>query len=152
DRLERSLPVVGFPRAVANANRFKRISGLTWRQMLTEGRAMRKTGDLSWSQVLMAANTPMLLKATMVDGRVDAGVMASGQVVGLIDDLPSAKDVVERILGEAEAVLARLASGEPASGHCRRGQPADSFGTSRPIARKPGNLPTGPAYVGRLPG
>jgi NAD(P)H-dependent flavin oxidoreductase YrpB (nitropropane dioxygenase family) len=111
DRLERSLPVVGFPRAVANANRFKRISGLTWRQMLTEGRAMRKTGDLSWSQVLMAANTPMLLKATMVDGRVDAGVMASGQVVGLIDDLPSAKDVVERILGEAEAVLARLASG-----------------------------------------
>jgi NAD(P)H-dependent flavin oxidoreductase YrpB (nitropropane dioxygenase family) len=111
DRLERSLPVVGFPRAVANAARFKRISGVTWRQMLTEGRAMRKSGDLSWSQVLMAANTPMLLKATMVDGRVDAGVMASGQVVGLIADLPSAKDVVERIMGEAEAVLARLAAG-----------------------------------------
>jgi NAD(P)H-dependent flavin oxidoreductase YrpB (nitropropane dioxygenase family) len=36
--------------------------------------------------------------------------MASGQVVGLIDDLPSAKDVVERIVGEAETVLARLAS------------------------------------------
>jgi NAD(P)H-dependent flavin oxidoreductase YrpB (nitropropane dioxygenase family) len=111
DRLERSLPVVGFPRAVANAARFKRISGVTWRQMLTEGRAMRKSGDLSWSQVLMAANTPMLLKATMVEGRVDAGVMASGQVVGLIADLPSAKDVVERIMGEAEAVLARLAAG-----------------------------------------
>ncbi len=111
DHLERSLPVVGFPRAVANAARFKRISGVTWRQMLTEGRAMRRTADLSWSQVLMAANTPMLLKASMVDGRVDAGVMASGQVVGLIDDLPSAKDIVERIMGEAEAVLARLASG-----------------------------------------
>jgi NAD(P)H-dependent flavin oxidoreductase YrpB (nitropropane dioxygenase family) len=111
DKLERAVPVVGFPRAVANAARFKRISGVSWRQMLNEGRAMRKGGDLSWSQVLMAANTPMLLKASMVDGRVDAGVMASGQVVGLIDDLPSAKDVVERIIGEAEAVLARLASG-----------------------------------------
>jgi NAD(P)H-dependent flavin oxidoreductase YrpB (nitropropane dioxygenase family) len=108
DKLERSVPVVGFPRAVANAARFRRISGLSWPQMLREGRAMRKSGELTWSQVLMAANTPMLLKATMVDGNVDAGVMASGQVVGVIDDLPSAKEVVERIITEAEAVLARL--------------------------------------------
>ena len=37
----------------------------------------------------MAANTPMLLKASMVDGRPDlGGVMSSGQVVGMIDDLP----------------------------------------------------------------
>jgi NAD(P)H-dependent flavin oxidoreductase YrpB (nitropropane dioxygenase family) len=108
ERLEHSLPVVGFPRAVANAARFRRISGMSWRQMLREGRAMRASGDLSWSQVLMAANTPMLLRATMVEGNVDAGVMASGQVVGVIDDLPSAKEVVERIIGEADAVLARL--------------------------------------------
>jgi len=110
DTLEGSPAIVSLPRALANAQRFRRISGLSWRQMLTEGRAMRQTGDLSWSQVLMAANTPMLLRATMVDGNVDAGVMASGQVVGVIDDLPSAKDVVERIIGEAEAVLARLGS------------------------------------------
>jgi NAD(P)H-dependent flavin oxidoreductase YrpB (nitropropane dioxygenase family) len=108
DKLERSWPVVGFPLALANAARFRRISGVTRRQMLTEGRAMRRSADLTWSQVLMAANTPMLLKATMVDGNVEAGVMASGQVVGVIDDLPSAKDVVERIMSEAEAVLGRL--------------------------------------------
>ena len=30
----------------------------------------------------MAANTPMLLQAAMVDGRADLGVMAAGQVVG----------------------------------------------------------------------
>jgi NAD(P)H-dependent flavin oxidoreductase YrpB (nitropropane dioxygenase family) len=108
EKLEAALPVVGFPRAVANAARFRRISGLSWYQMLDEGRAMRKNADLSWSQVLMAANTPMLLKAAMVDGNPDGGVMASGQVVGVIDDLPSAKDVVERIMSEAEEVLARL--------------------------------------------
>ena len=39
----------------------------------------------------MAANTPMLLKAAMVDGRPDLGVMASGQVVGVIDDLPTVR-------------------------------------------------------------
>ena len=110
ETLEGTPAIVSLPRALANAQRFRRISGLSWRQMLTEGRAMRQTGDLSWSQVLMAANTPMLLRATMVDGNVDAGVMASGQVVGVIDDLPSAKDVVERIIGEAEAVLARLSA------------------------------------------
>ena len=52
---------------------------------------MRKTQDLTWTQVLMAANTPMLTKAAMVDGRVESGVMASGQVVGVIDDLPTCR-------------------------------------------------------------
>ena len=69
---------------------------------------MRKNAELTWSQVLMAANTPMLLKAAMDDGNPEGGVMASGQVVGVIEDLPSAKEVVERIMGEAEDVLARL--------------------------------------------
>jgi hypothetical protein len=30
---------------------------------------MKHGRELSWAQVLMAANTPMLLKAAMVDGR-----------------------------------------------------------------------------------
>jgi NAD(P)H-dependent flavin oxidoreductase YrpB (nitropropane dioxygenase family) len=76
--------------------------------MLREGRAMRQSQDLTWSQVVMAANTPMLLKAAMVDGRPDLGVMASGQVVGLIGDLPTVADLVDRIMAEAEAVLTRL--------------------------------------------
>jgi hypothetical protein len=56
----------------------------------------------------MAANTPMLLKAAMVDGRPDLGVMASGQVVGLIDDLPTVAELLDRIMDEAELVLKRL--------------------------------------------
>jgi NAD(P)H-dependent flavin oxidoreductase YrpB (nitropropane dioxygenase family) len=57
----------------------------------------------------MAANTPMLLKAAMVDGRADLGVMSSGQVVGLIDDLPTCEELVTRIVLEAEQTLDRLA-------------------------------------------
>ena len=72
--------------------------------MLREGRAMRKTHDLSWSQVIMAANTPVLLRAAMVDGRTDVGVMASGQVVGLIDDIPAVAELIQRIVGEADRV------------------------------------------------
>jgi NAD(P)H-dependent flavin oxidoreductase YrpB (nitropropane dioxygenase family) len=58
--------------------------------------------------VLQAANTPVLLRAAMVDGRADLGVMASGQVVGVIDDLPSCRELIERIMAEAESTLAHL--------------------------------------------
>ena len=37
------------------------------------------------------------------------GVMASGQVVGLIEDLPSCAELIERIMAEAETTLKRLA-------------------------------------------
>jgi NAD(P)H-dependent flavin oxidoreductase YrpB (nitropropane dioxygenase family) len=50
----------------------------------------------------------MLLRAAMVEGKLDFGVMASGQVVGVIDDLPTVAEVIERIVKEAEATLGRL--------------------------------------------
>ena len=98
----------GFWYALRNAARFRKLAGLSWAGMLREGRAMRHGRELSWAQVLMAANTPMLLKAAMVDGRPDLGVMASGQVVGLIDDLPSCAELIDRIMSEAHDVLQRL--------------------------------------------
>ncbi|MBB6416944.1 nitronate monooxygenase [Streptomyces sp. AK010] len=95
-------------RAVRAAAGFRRLSGLTWPQLIRDGLALRHGKDLSWSQVLLAANTPMLLKSAMVDGRTDLGVMASGQVAGVIDDLPSCAELVERIMKEADETLARL--------------------------------------------
>jgi NAD(P)H-dependent flavin oxidoreductase YrpB (nitropropane dioxygenase family) len=108
ERLEASSTPRRFAGAIRNATTFRRSSGTSWRDLLREGRAMRKSQELSWSQVVMAANTPMLLKAAMVDGRVDLGVMASGAVVGVIDDLPSCRELIERIVAEAEVVLDRL--------------------------------------------
>ncbi|MGN9838165.1 NAD(P)H-dependent flavin oxidoreductase [Nonomuraea sp. H19] len=103
--LERSRLV----RAVVNGARFKRLSGLSWAALIREGRRMRHGRELSWAQVLQAANTPVLLRAAMVDGRADLGVMASGQVVGVIDDLPSCQELIDRIVAEAEATLAHMA-------------------------------------------
>lgn len=95
-------------RALRNAWAYKRYAGAKWTEMLREGLAMRKTFDLSFGQMLMAANTPMLLRAAMVEGKLDFGVMASGQVVGVIDDLPTVAEVIERIVKEAETTLGRL--------------------------------------------
>ncbi|MEV8429497.1 nitronate monooxygenase [Streptomyces sp. HUAS 31] len=108
DALERSGRTRAFLQAVRRAAGYRKLSGTTWRRMLHDGRALRHGKDLTWSQVLLAANTPMLLRASMVDGRTDLGVMASGQVAGVIDDLPSCAELVDRIMKEAEDTCRRL--------------------------------------------
>ena len=100
--------LISLPEALVNAQRFKAMTGVSYRDMWREGNAMRRAMDLSWTQMIMAANTPMLLKAGLVDGNTESGVLASGQVVGVLDDLPSCDELVARIMGEAEATLARL--------------------------------------------
>ncbi|MHA6763438.1 NAD(P)H-dependent flavin oxidoreductase [Streptacidiphilus sp. PAMC 29251] len=108
DALERSGRTRALLRALRHAAAFRADSGLSWHAMVSDGLAMKHGQDLSWSQLLLAANTPMLLKAAMVDGRTDLGVMASGQVAGLIEDLPSVQELIDRIMTEAEQVLDRL--------------------------------------------
>ncbi len=95
-------------RSARSAAAFKNLSGTTWRAMIREGLAMRRSHGLAYSQILLAANTPMLLKTAMVDGRTEAGVLASGAVAGVIDDLPSCQELIERIMAQARETLARL--------------------------------------------
>ncbi|MCQ4080681.1 nitronate monooxygenase [Streptomyces sp. RB6PN25] len=119
--LERGGQLRRYVRALGNALRFARLSGMPLGAMVREGRTMRRARGLTWPQVMMAANTPVLLRAAMVEGRVDLGVMASGQVAGVIEDLPSCVELVERIVAQAEERMApwgRAAAGraeEPAA-------------------------------------
>ncbi|WNE95321.1 nitronate monooxygenase [Streptomyces luomodiensis] len=108
DRLERSGRAASLLRALRHASAFRKESGASWPRLVRDGMAMKRGTDLTWSQVLLAANTPMLLKASMVDGRTDLGVMASGQVAGVIEDLPSCAELVERIMSEARNTLESL--------------------------------------------
>ena len=109
DQLESSRgKFLALPRAGINALKFRKMTGAKLSDMMREGLEMKKSMDLSYSQMVMAANTPMLLKAALVDGKTASGVMASGQVVGVIDDLPSCQELIDRIVAEAEAALLRL--------------------------------------------
>ena len=108
DRLERAGQWRSLPRAVANAYAFRKETDTTMLALLKEGRAMRSGSELSWSQVVMAANAPMMTKAALVDGRTDVGVLPTGQVVGAIDELPTVAALVDRIVAEAEQTLDRL--------------------------------------------
>lgn len=109
ERLAREGSAARLLRSARSAATFRRLTGSSWRALAREGLAMYRSHDLALGQVLLAANAPALLKAAMTDGRPDFGVMATGQVTGLIEDLPSCAELIDRIVTQAQVVLAGLA-------------------------------------------
>jgi NAD(P)H-dependent flavin oxidoreductase YrpB (nitropropane dioxygenase family) len=105
DRLEQALPGTGLLRAAANALRLRSLTSTSFGALVREGVAMRRGGDLTWAQTAMAANAPMLTRAALVGGNLDAGILPTGQVVGLIDELPSVSELVDRVMAEASETL-----------------------------------------------
>ncbi len=94
----------GVRRLVSSLKRgleFKKFSGMSWAAFVKDGIAMKSASGRSMAQMMQAANTPMLLKAGLVDGDTKAGMLASGQVAGLIDDLPSCEEIIDRVVREA---------------------------------------------------
>ncbi len=66
---------------------------------------MKQGNELTWPQVVMAANAPVMTRAALVEGRTDVGVLPTGQVVGEIAEVPTVAELVDRIMAEATAVL-----------------------------------------------
>jgi NAD(P)H-dependent flavin oxidoreductase YrpB (nitropropane dioxygenase family) len=109
DRLEGAGWLRGLPRSLVNAHAFRRQTHTSLVSLLKEGRALKEGNELSWPQVLMAANAPMMTKAALVEGRTDVGVLPTGQVVGEISELPTVAELINRIVTGATAALDRLA-------------------------------------------
>ncbi|MHA2041085.1 MAG: hypothetical protein ACW975_04415 [Candidatus Thorarchaeota archaeon] len=42
------------------------------------------------------------------EGDIDHGVVACGQGVGLVKDIPTIQELLDRVMGEAEEVISRL--------------------------------------------
>ena len=108
DHLEGAGRIGALPRALRNALAFRRETNTSMRALAKEGRAMKEGSELSWSQVVMAANAPMMTKAALVDGHPEVGILPTGQVVGVIDELPTVAELIGRIITEANATLERL--------------------------------------------
>ncbi len=107
-RIARSPALLRFPRAAAAALRFRRQTGTSLRDLVLEGLAMHRNQNLSWSQVALAAQAPMMTKASMVDGRVDVGILPTGQVTGVVDEVPTVAELLDRIEEQAAHVLKGL--------------------------------------------
>ena len=107
DRIEKAR-FTRFPKALFAALRFRKETETALGDLVREGMAMRKNQGLSWSQMAMAANAPMLIKASMVDGKPEVGILPTGQVTGVIGELPTVAELLDRIMTEAAHTLKRL--------------------------------------------
>ena len=65
-----------------------------------------KGADLKFEDVIeqVAGVYPRI----MLEGEMDAGAWSCGMVAGLINDVPTCKELIDRIMGEADAILARM--------------------------------------------
>ncbi len=57
---------------------------------------------------LLAVISGKVGKKSMLEGDLDGGIFAAGQAVGLIDDVKSAKQVIDDMIAEAEQIMKRL--------------------------------------------
>ena len=112
DHLESQSWLRSLPRALRSAYQFRQETGATFTSLLREGKAMKEGNELTWAQVVMAANAPVMTKAALVEGQTDVGVLPTGQVVGVIDSLPTVADIVRDVMAEADAVLRRWSAEE----------------------------------------
>lgn len=96
--------------AIKNGLAFRRHTGASIGGLLKSAIAMQRDDDLTAAQAIMSANAPMIIQKAMVDGEPGRGVLPSGQVAGVIDELLSCEDLINSIVAEAEQRLTALAA------------------------------------------
>ncbi|MEC7530855.1 MAG: nitronate monooxygenase [Actinomycetota bacterium] len=100
--------ILKFPTALKNALKFRNATEASISDLLAEALAMKRNQDMTWAQVSLAANAPMLTKATMVDGNTEIGIMPTGVGLGVITSAPSVEEIIRDIMIEASECLHSL--------------------------------------------
>jgi NAD(P)H-dependent flavin oxidoreductase YrpB (nitropropane dioxygenase family) len=108
ERIERARGARRLAGSVRLSLAFRRITGMGPLGMARSGLGMRRAHGLSMAQTMMAANAPTLVRTALVEGDAERGIMPTGQVVGMIADVPPVAELIERIVAEAVAILDRL--------------------------------------------
>ena len=107
ERLERGSGLRRLFVALGSAWRWKQRTGMSIAHMLRTFIAAMRSGD-SITQTLSAANAPVLIQRAMVEGHPDEGVLPSGQVASVLDDLPAVATLIDTIMADAAARLEAL--------------------------------------------
>ncbi len=106
--LEKSSKLGMLVRAMQNGFKYKSQTGMSMAQTIKTAWGMAGKTDMTLGQTMMAGNAPIIIQKAMVDGKPDEGVLPSGQVAGLIDDLPNCAELIASIVAGAEASLKRV--------------------------------------------
>ncbi len=107
--LEKAGPLQKLLIAMRNGLAFRKHTGASITGLLRSALAMSRDDEMTAAQAIMSANAPMIIQKAMVDGDPAHGVLPSGQVAGVIDELLSCEQLIGSIVTEAEQRLALLA-------------------------------------------
>ena len=107
--LEKAGPLKKLMIALRNGLAFREHTGATFTSLLKSAWQMHNDSDLTTAQAMMSANAPMIIQKAMVEGHPSEGVLPSGQVAGVIDELLSCEELIHSIVSQAEARLTALA-------------------------------------------
>ena len=107
-RLESVGPLRLLFRSLQNGLQYRSLTGASIPDLLRSAFAMRRNERLTRSQMLMAANAPMLARKAMSEGDPVNGYLPAGTVTGVIDDRPRCAELIARIMDEAEQTLKAL--------------------------------------------
>lgn len=114
NRLESAGPFGRLRIALGSAWQWKQQTGMSLTHMLGVLRQALKEDPGAVSQTVMAANQPVLLQRSMVDGFPDEGILPSGQVAAAIGELQSCQQLIDEMVAEAERCLAALCARQAA--------------------------------------
>lgn len=107
--MEKAGPAKKLLIAMRNGMAFRKHTGHSVLGLLQSAWAMHKDEDMTTAQAMMSANAPMIIQKAMVEGEPGSGVLPSGQVAGVIDELLSCENLINSIVQEAEQGLTKLA-------------------------------------------
>jgi enoyl-[acyl-carrier protein] reductase II len=87
----------------------KRLLKLSWGAFMGLSLQMMRAeeGSPIWVQARQGVGTVKHLKA-IKDGDVEGGILFAGQCCGNIDDIPTCKEVIDRVIREAEETLDKM--------------------------------------------
>jgi len=115
NRLEGAGPFGRLRIALGSAWQWKQQTGMSLGHMLGVLRQALKEDPGAVSQTVMAANQPVLLQRSMVEGFPDEGILPSGQVAAAIGELKSCQQLIDEMAAEAERCLAALCARQAAA-------------------------------------
>ena len=107
-RIERSGRAGRWWRAVEAGLSMKRQTGASFGGLYQSVKGMTAHGGLSLPQAMMAAAAPMMIQRAVVDGDDHGGLMATGVVGGRLNDLPTCRELIDRVMAEADGRLEAL--------------------------------------------
>ncbi|EJN31228.1 2-nitropropane dioxygenase-like enzyme [Pseudomonas sp. GM78] len=108
NRLEQAGSLGRLRIALRSAWKWKQQTGMSLGHLFAVLRQALKEDPGAVSQTVMAANQPVLLQRSMIDGVPDEGILPSGQVAAAIGELKTCQQVIEEIAGQAERCLDAL--------------------------------------------